>query len=460
MTPTVRALAAITVLLSIACVFRQTGNGQPQRPNILLIASDDLGYADLGIHGSRDIPTPNIDRLARDGIHFTDAYVSGPYCSPTRAGLMTGRYPQRFGYEFNPDGSRDYGLPLTETTMAEKLKAAGYRTALFGKWHLGSADQLHPMRRGFEEFYGFLGGDHSYLNVAHIDVGTDMPDPLLDGMKPASSVTYLTDTLGDRAVGYIKRHASEPFFLYLAFNAAHTPMEAPEKYLARFPKIAHPQRRTYAAMVSAMDDAIGRTLTALRDQKLEEKTLVIFLNDNGGPTMPTTTVNGSSNAPLRGSKRQTWEGGIRVAFAMSWKGHIEAGHVDHRPIIQLDVLPTVLAAAGVATNASEFDGVNLLPFLTGTVAGAPHDALYWRFGGMMAIRKGDWKLVKTRDGPLVDVDPSVLRDLSEAGLYNLSEDIGETRNRAAERPDKVKELSDLWQRWNRQLAKPLWGPRG
>jgi arylsulfatase A-like enzyme len=297
------------------------------------------------------------------------------------------------------------------------------------------------------------------VTVAHTDVGTNLPDPLLDGMTPASSVTYLTDTLGDRAVAYIKQHASEPFFMYLAFNAAHVPMEAPEKYLARFPGIADPRRRTYAAMVSAMDDAIGRTLTTLRDQKLEEKTLVIFLNDNGGPTMPSTTVNGSSNAPLRGSKRQTWEGGIRVAFAMSWKGHLDAGRVDHRPVIQLDVLPTVLAAAGVATNGSELDGVNLLPYLTCTAKGAPHDALYWRLGGMMAIRRGDWKLLKTRDGPLVDVDPSALRDLSEAGLYNLAEDIGETRNRAAERPDKVKELADLWQQWNRQLAKPLWEPR-
>jgi arylsulfatase A-like enzyme len=459
MKPAVRVLAATAILLTIVCVIHQTGNGQTQRPNILLIVSDDVGYADIGIYGSRDIPTPNIDRIAQEGIRFTNAYVSGPYCSPTRAGLMTGRYPQRFGYEFNPDGSPDYGLPLTETTMAERLRAVGYRTALFGKWHLGSADRLHPMRRGFEEFYGFLGGDHSYVNVAHIDVGTKMPDPLLDGTKPASSVTYLTDTLGDRAVSYIKQHASESFFLYLAFNAAHTPMEAPENYLARFPNIADSQRRTYAAMMSAMDDAIGRTLASLRDQKLEEQTLVIFLNDNGGPTMPTTTVNGSSNGPLRGSKRQTWEGGIRVAFAMSWKGHLDAGRVDDRPIIQLDVLPTALAAAGVATNASEFDGVNLLPFLTGTAKGAPHDALYWRLGGMMAIREGDWKLVKTREGPLVDVDPSTLRDLSDAGLYNLSEDLGETRNRAAERPDKVKELSDLWQQWNRQLFKPLWGPR-
>ena len=459
MKPGVRAVTVAAILLTIIGVVRHTVNGQTPRPNIVLIVSDDLGYADIGAYGSRDIPTPNIDRIAREGIRFTDAYVSGPYCSPTRAGLMTGRYPQRFGYEFNPDGSPDYGLPLSEPTIADRLKAAGYRTAVFGKWHLGSAQRLHPMRRGFEEFYGFLGADHSYTNVAHIDVGTELPDPLLDGTKPVSSVTYLTDTLGDRAVGYIKQHASEPFFLYLAFNAAHVPMEAPDRYLARFTNIADPQRRTYAAMVSAMDDAIGRTLAALRDYKLEEKTLVIFLNDNGGPTMPTTTVNGSSNSPLRGSKRQTWEGGIRVAFAMSWKGHLQAGRVDHRPIIQLDVLPTALAAAGVAAKAAELDGVNLLPFLTGPAKGAPHDALYWRLGGMMAIRSGDWKLVKTRDGPLVDVDPSVLRDLSEAGLYNLAEDIGETRNRAAERPEKVKELSDLWQRWNRQLSRPLWGPR-
>ena len=189
MKPAVRTLAATSILLTVACVVRQTGDGQTQRPNVLLIVSDDLGYADIGIYGSRDIPTPNIDRVAQEGIRFTNAYVSGPYCSPSRAGLMTGRYPQRFGYEFNPDGSPDYGLPLTETTMADRLKAAGYRTALFGKWHLGSADRLHPMRRGFEEFYGFLGADHSYVNVAGIDVGTNMPDPLVDGMKPASSVS-------------------------------------------------------------------------------------------------------------------------------------------------------------------------------------------------------------------------------------------------------------------------------
>jgi arylsulfatase A-like enzyme len=287
-----------------------------------------------------------------------------------------------------------------------------------------------------------------------MDVAANGPDPLLEGTTPVSHVTYLTDTLADRAVSFIDHHAAQPFFLYLAFNAAHTPLEVPAKYLARVREISDPQRRTYAAMVSAMDDAIGRTLAAVRKQKLEERTLVIFLNDNGGPTMPGTTVNGSNNRPLRGSKRQTWEGGIRVAFALMWKGHIVSSQVDDRPVIQLDVLPTALAAAGVATKGFESDGVNLLPFVGGQASGLPHEALYWRFGGMMAIRKGDWRLVKTREGPLIDVDPSVLSDLSEAGLYNIAEDLGESRNRAAERPELAKELGDLWQQWNRQLLKP------
>jgi arylsulfatase A-like enzyme len=431
-----------------------------RRPNVVLIVADDLGYADLSAYGSTDIPTPNIDAIGAAGVRFTDGYVSGPYCSPTRAGLMTGRYPQRFGYEFQPegafstDGSTEFGLPATELTLAERLKAAGYRTALFGKWHLGSAAQFHPLRRGFEEFFGFLGGQHSYMQVAVND-----GEPLLDGFERAASVSYLTDMLADRSVAFIDRHASEPFFLYLAFNAGHTPLQAPERYLQRFQGIADMRRRTYAAMVSAMDDAVGRTIAALRKNGLEKDTLVVFLNDNGGPTMPGTTVNASNNGALRGSKRQTWEGGVRVAFAMSWPGQIPAGQVDGRPVIQLDVVPTALAAAKVNARGERFDGVDLLPFLTNRVQGQPHDALYWRFGGMMAIRKGDWKLVKTREGPLVDVDPSVLSDLSGAGLYNLREDIGESRDLAGVQRDRAKELGRVWQRWNRQLLKPRWAPR-
>ena len=454
---TSRIFATVTIAFSLLCLSGTVVEAQRRSPNIVVIVSDDMGYADIGVHGSKDIPTPNIDALAKGGIRFTDAYVSGPYCSPTRAGLLTGRYPQRFGHEFNPESAPSHseiGLPLGETTMADSLQAVGYRTALIGKWHLGRDDKFHPLERGFYEFFGFLGGAHSYIatNAAG-------HNPLLDGRKIVAETTYLTDEFADRAVDFSKREKSQPVFLYLAFNAVHTPMHATEKYLARFPHIADKQRRTYAAMLSAMDDGIGRTLAALRKGGLEEDTLIIFFNDNGGPSMEGTTVNGSSNAPLRGSKRQTWEGGIRVPFIVRWKGHLAEGRTDTRPIIQLDVLPTALAAAGVKPQSpGNFDGVNLLPFLTRKKSGRPHKTLFWRLGENVAIRKGDWKLVKTSERPLQAVDPAVYNDLSGAELYNLADDIGEKKNLAAAHPEKVKELAADWQRWNKELAKPLWAP--
>jgi arylsulfatase A-like enzyme len=347
------------------------------------------------------------------------------------------------------------GLPVDQITIADRLRAAGYRTALIGKWHLGSGDDFHPMQRGFDEFFGFLGGAHDYAAAA-----PNSRNAILDGKQPVAAITYTTDEFGDRAVEFIRRSQARPFFLYLAFNAVHTPMQATEKYRARFPHIADENRRTYAAMLSAMDDAIGKTLAALRAEQLEENTLVIFFNDNGGPTMPGTTINASSNAPLRGSKRQTFEGGIRVPFFIRWKGQLPEAKVDTRPIIQLDILPTALAAAGVEVKPEwQLDGVNLLPYLAGKMSGQPHDALYWRLGEHMAIRKGSWKLVKSGAGPLRDVDHTLPYDLSIAELYNLADDIAEQKNLAAAEPAKVKELTDAWQRWHQQLVKPLWSPR-
>ena len=447
------------VLLAVLCCTLSLEPARAARkPNILVIVGDDMGYADVGFHGCKDIPTPNLDALARGGVRFTNAYVSGPYCSPTRAGLLTGRYQQRFGHEFNPtmQEGREVaaGLPVTETTMADRFIAAGYRTAMYGKWHLGWRDNQHPLSRGFEEFYGFLDGEHSYLKPSE-----KADSPVLDGRKPVSEMKYLTEEIADRAEAFIKKQRSQPFFLYLPFNAVHTPMHAIEKYLQRFPQIADPQRRTYAAMMSALDDAVGRVMAALRAAKLEEDTLIFFFSDNGGPTMPTTTVNGSSNHPLRGSKRQTYEGGIRVPFVIHWKGHVAAGKTFEQPIIQLDVLPTALAVAGItAQPPAKFDGVNLLPYLTGKQKGAPHETLYWRMGNMMAIRRGAWKLVKTREGRL-DTNVAALSDLSDATLYNLTDDIGEQHDLSAKRPDKVKELATAWRQWNQQLAQPLWGMR-
>lgn len=430
---------------------------QHRPPNIVVIVTDDMGYADIGIHGSKDIPTPNIDELARSGIRFTNAYVSGPYCSPTRAGLLTGRYQQRFGHEFNLDVSeahREFGLPLTEKTLADRLHAVGYHAAVFGKWHLGLGDRFHPMSRGFDEFFGFLGADHSYLDTEAASL-----NPILDGRKIVDKTDYLTDVFVDRAVDFIKRKKSEPFFLYLAFNAVHTPLQVTQKYLDRFPNIGNEQRRKYAAMLSAMDDGIGRTLTALRDEGLDENTIVFFFNDNGGPTMVGTTINGSRNDPLRGSKRQTYEGGIRVIYVVRWKGHLPEKTTYDQPVIQLDVFPTALAAAGIKVKREwRLDGVDLMPFLLGKQKGSPHRALYWRLGVNLAIRKGDWKLVKTNEQPLHVVEGSTLNDLTGAELYNLVNDISEHDNVASKYPKKVRELADDWLQWNNALAKPLWGP--
>jgi arylsulfatase A-like enzyme len=444
---TARILSAATIAAGLLFCHIQAG-AQTRRPNVVLIVADDMGYGDIGPYGSKDIPTPNLDKLAREGVRFTDAYVTGPYCSPTRAGLLTGKYPQRFGHEFNIGAAAehaDVGLPVNETTMADRFRAAGYRTAVFGKWHLGSAPRYHPLERGFDEFFGFLHGQHSYISP------TPNPNnPLYDGRKTVTEPAYLTDVLADRAVDFINRNRTQPFLLYLAFNAVHIPLQATDKYLSRFANIKDERRRTYAAMLSAMDDGIGKTLAALDP----DNTIIIFFSDNGGPTT-VGGVNGSSNAPLKGSKRTTWEGGIRVPFIIKWKGHITAGTTYSQPMIQLDLLPTTLAVAGIKYDPRNFDGVNILPFLTGKRSGRPHETLYWRLGYLMAIRKGDWKLVRMSDEGFHQ-DPAPLTDLTALELYNLKDDIGEANNLASKQPKKVKELADDWNRWAKGMSKPLW----
>lgn len=422
-----------------------------RKPNILVIVADDLGYADLGFQGGKDIPTPHIDALAASGTRCTNGYVSGPYCSPTRAGLLTGRYQQRFGHEFNPggDGSGgDLGLPLSETTLADRLKQAGYATGLVGKWHLGSAPRFHPLQRGFQEFFGFRGGAHPYFDQDAVDIHR--------GTEQIREPEYLTDAFGREAVAFIDRHKQEPFFLYLAFNAVHTPMQAPDNRLQEFNGIEEVPRRTYAAMLSAMDDAVGKVTRKLRSEGLDSDTLIFFFSDNGGPTMKGTTINASSNLPLRGSKRTTLEGGIRVPFVISWKDHIAAGAVYEQPVIQLDVQPTALVAAGVEINPRwNLDGVDLLPYISGKIKAKPHETLYWRLGDQTAIRHGDWKLVSYD----LNVDGISGKGVSEPRLYNLAKDIGESVNLAGSHPQEVENLQRRWNEWSSRMAVPLWGPR-
>lgn len=426
-----------------------------KKPNILLIVADDLGYGELGFQGyTKDIPTPNIDSIAANGTRFTSGYVSGPYCSPTRAGLLTGRYQQRFGHEFNPgpptEATTEVGLSLKETTFGDRLKAAGYTTGWFGKSHLGNSEPFHPLNRGFDEFFGFLGGAHSY-----VDPTPDSPNAIFRGREVVKDPGYLTESFAKEAVSFIERKKDNPWFVYLPFNAVHSPLEPTEKYESRFASIQDPKRRKFTGLLSALDDAVGSVLAKVREQGQEENTLIIFIADNGGPTEQTS----SGNGPLRGFKSQTWEGGIRVPFAIQWKGKIPAGKVDPRPVIQLDLLPTSLAAAGVDIQKDwKLDGVNLLPYLKEGNTEAPHDSLFWRFGQQIAVRNGDWKLVKGAGAGIRGGAGDGAASVEGAQLYNLAEDIGETTDLAAKNPDKVKELAALWNTWNSELVAPKWLP--
>jgi arylsulfatase A-like enzyme len=430
--------------LSALLLLVASGFACAEKPNILVIVADDMGYADVGFHGCKDIPTPHLDALAKDGVRFTNGYVTGPYCSPTRAGLLTGRQQTRFGHEFNPSGS--HGLPLTESTLPDRLKEAGYVTGMVGKWHLGSQPTQVPQERGFMDFYGFLGGAHSYFNAAG----------MLRGNEPVKELDYTTDAFGREAAAYVHRNKGKVWMLYLAFNAVHTPMDATKERLAQFQSIEDKTRRTYAAMLSAMDENIGRVVKALKDSGQYENTLVTFVSDNGGPTMNGVTVNGSVNTPLRGSKRTTLEGGIRVPFLVSWPAKIKPA-VFEPMAVQMDLHATALAAAGVQTKTEwKLEGVDLLPFLSAEKKAAPHDALYWRFGDQMAIRQDQWKLV--RYDTTADSGEGNKQTVSPAKLYNLATDIHEDKDLAAEMPEKVKELQARWETWNQANVKPLWGP--
>lgn len=427
------------VLALLAAVPAQAAD--PRKPNVIIFLSDDVGYAEYGFQGSKDIPTPNIDSIAKNGVRFTQGYVSGPYCSPTRAGLMTGRYQTRFGHEFNGGGGaggKGFGLPLTEKTMADRLKALGYATCAVGKWHLGGPPEYLPMRRGFDEFYGTVA------NTPYLDPPNFVDSRQSDEIRPIKDPNfYTTDAYAQRAVDWIGKNKDKPYFLYLPFNAQHAPLQAPPKYLQRFSHIQDEKRRSFAAIMSAKDDAVGQVLKLVRELGQEENTLVFFFSDNGGPTAQTT----SKNDPLRGFKATTLEGGVRIPFCAQWKGRIPAGLVYNQPIIQLDILPTALIAAGGTVDPSwKLDGVDLMPYLTGKQTGKPHEALYWRFGEQWAIRKGDWKLVASR------------LDGKEPRLFNLKEDVGEAKDRTADQPDKVKELRADWQAWNAEQKPPLWVP--
>ncbi len=399
----------ISLIATAMCLSRAT-TYSAERPNIVVLIADDLGYGELGCQGNPQIPTPHVDSIATNGVRFTNGYVTASYCSASCAGFMTGRYQTRFGYEFNPIGANNddphVGLPRSQLTLAEMLRDAGYATGLIGKWHLGGAAAYHPLRHGFDEFFGFLHEGHFYVpppytgvttmlrrrvlpdggkgrwagadliystHMGHDEPPYDANNPILRGGQPVGEESYLTDALAREAVDFIDRRAQQPFFLCVAFNAVHSPLQGSNRLMSRFDSIEDIQRRIFAAMLANLDEAVGAILSQLRNKGLEDNTLVFFLSDNGGPTRELT----SSNKPLRGGKGDVYEGGLRVPFLAQWKGTLPPGMVYSHPVISLDVFATAAAVTGDSSSAKHVDdGQNLLPYLTGPSKGPPHDTLF------------------------------------------------------------------------------------
>ncbi len=406
-----RLLLAASLCWACASPPAETESADTVRPpNVIVVLADDLGYADVGFHGLKDFSTPHIDRLAASGIRFSNGYVSHPYCSPSRAGLLTGKYQHRFGHVQNPKFRAGEGLPLGERLLPAVLSDNGYATGIVGKWHLGDAPEFHPTQRGFSEFFGFVGGGHDYFKSAGKDAREYLiPIDALGEEVPVEG--YLTEQLTRAALAFMRRHAERPFFLYLSYNAPHGPLQAPPEFLERVASVEDPRRRTYAAMVVALDDGVGDIVSKLEELGLTDDTLVFFLSDNGGPT----PANASDNSPLRATKGTVYEGGVRVPFVASWPGRIPAGSTYDPLVSSLDILPTAIAAAGIEV-PPDLDGVDLLPYLTGATGGTPHSQLYWYSteGGQYATRTADRKLVR------------VLERTPE--LYAIGEDIAESND--------------------------------
>lgn len=429
-------LLLILVIVCASAASWAAAAGERRAPNIVLILADDAGYADFGFQGSKEARTPNIDAIAAHGVQYSNAYVTTPFCSPSRAGILTGRYPQRFGYEFNlteaPTPGVDaafMGLATEESTLGDYLRAAGYVTIAVGKWHLGEAPQFHPNVRGFDHFYGFLGGG-SHYHPALQEPGTIRRDG--DAAEPAE---YLTDQLAREAVAYIDQYRKQPFLLYLAFNAVHTPMDALTADSNRFPGVDDEHRRRLMAMTWALDRAVGTVVSALRDRDLLDDTLLIFTNDNGGDRIGIA----ADNAPLRGTKGTLLEGGVRVPLAMQWPGVIEAGVHSDRTVSLMDIVPTAITVSGGEV-PDKLDGRSLLSS-NGELLGG-HETLFWRYDVTAAVRYTNWKLIRFPDRP--------------PQLYDLATDSGETVDLADRERDLVQRLMHSIFEWEAGLSHPRW----
>ena len=434
-------LRALALLSAFAVVRHAQAAGPAAKPNFIVILTDDHGFADLGVLGTRkDVKTPNLDALAADGVRFTRGYVTAPQCVPSRAGLLTGRYQTRFGLESNPDTP----LTLRESTLADRLRRAGYVTGMIGKWHLDpnrqsrrkpdgdrAPEDYRPGRRGFDEYFnGTMRAYEASFDLAG-DAWPGAPRTIRDDR-------YRVDVQTDAALAFLGRHAGDRFFLYLAYFAPHVPLERPSPYMSRFADVPDETRRMGLAALSAVDDGVGRIRAFLRERGLEGNTLIFFLGDNGAP-LKERAWNGSLNEPLVGEKGMLTDGGIRVPFLAAWKGVLPAGKSYDRPVISLDVAATAGAASGLPLDPA-LDGVDLLPHVTGERPAAPHEFLYWRFRSQAAVLSGRWKLV------LLGPDHRFLFDLDGAA--------GETASVAERHPEVVGRLEGALRAWAAEQNPP------
>ena len=407
------------------------------KPNIIILLADDLGWADLGYQGSGDICSPHIDKLANNGIRFTDGHVSASVCSPSRAGLMTGRYQQRFGHEANSPPPTD-GMDLKQVTLADRLQEMGYRTGLIGKWHLGNQDEFYPTQRGFDYFYGLRSGSRSYFYHAKKDDKAGNAKAIEENGKQVKFDGYLTDVFGQKAINFITAKDDRPFFLFHSFTAPHGPMHAAEEDKARFASIKDTKRRSYAAMIWAMDRAIGKLVASLKASGEFENTLIWFLSDNGG-----APGNASINLPLAGHKGIKFEGGTRVPFFAHWPKQFKEPKTFDPMMISLDIMATSLAAAGAKDkDLKTLDGVNLLPFIQGEKATPPHQHLYWHKLWFSAMREGPWKLI-------------YVKDYGHA-LYNLEKDLSESTNLIQSEKKRSEQMITQLNDWKDGLEEPRW----
>lgn len=417
--------------------------GEASRPNVIFILADDLGYGDVGYQGCSDIPTPHIDSIAQEGVAFSAGYSAAPVCGPSRAGLLTGRYQNRFGYQDNigpygRDENVELGTPLEVKTIADRFRGAGYITGMIGKWHDGDEEKYWPNNRGFDYFFGFNNGAANYF-VGRENATTDKWGAIhRNGTRATGVGEYLTDVFGDESVRFIEKNRDKPFFLYLSFNAVHGPLQAPKRYLDKFPKLEG-KRKILAAMNAAMDINVGKVLKALKNTDMDRRTLVVFTSDNGGKPKG----NFSYNGPLHGEKGQTFDGGIRVPVAIRWPGQLKAGRTLDDPMHALDLMPTALAAAGIPVEPEwKLEGVNLLPIMKADVEALPKRFLHWRLNTNWAVRDREWKLVSMN---------------GRSRLFRIGTDIGESKDLIKQHPEIAQRLQREMDAWDAANEPARWG---